>query len=283
MSSNSANYVNKGGGMNNNHSNSNGSFSVGNGSNSNSSSGGANERVLVNIYDMYTMNNYISALGVGIYHCGVEVYGVEYGYGGHPFPFSGVFEMVPKDSEELGESFKFKESIEIGRTDFTKSEIDQIIQLIGREFRGIDYHLINKNCNTFSSKFCKTICGQDIPSWVNRLAYISTFVPFIERMIPREWISPIAIQHTLESHMNEPSTANGTSSSSASLQNDANNKSNGSANGNNSNNNTNGLWSYLFNGINIVQQPSNQQPSTNSPSTSSSSSSSSTTSQQPTK
>lgn len=54
------------------------------------------------------MNNYISALGVGIYHCGVEVYGVEYGYGGHPFPFSGVFEMVPKDSEELGESFKFK-------------------------------------------------------------------------------------------------------------------------------------------------------------------------------
>ena len=54
------------------------------------------------------MNNYISAVGVGIYHCGVEVYGVEYGYGGHPFPFSGVFEMIPKDTEELGESFKFK-------------------------------------------------------------------------------------------------------------------------------------------------------------------------------
>ena len=49
----------------------------------------------------------------------------------------------------------------------------------------------------------KTICGEDIPPWVNRLAYLSTFVPFIERFIPKEWISPIAVQHTVESHINE--------------------------------------------------------------------------------
>jgi hypothetical protein len=37
-------------------------------------------------------------------------------------------------------------------------------------------------------------------------------VPFIERVIPKEWISPIAVQHTVESHMNEAkptNTANG--------------------------------------------------------------------------
>ena len=48
-----------------------------------------------------------------------------------------------------------RESIEIGKTDFTKSEIEQIVILLGREFRGIDYHLMNKNCNSFSSKFSK--------------------------------------------------------------------------------------------------------------------------------
>lgn len=79
--------------------------------------------------------------------------------------------------------------------------------MIGREFRGIDYHLINKNCNTFTSKFCRFLCGEDIPPWVNRLAYISTYVPFIERLIPREWISPIAIQHTIDNY-NESETHN---------------------------------------------------------------------------
>ncbi len=111
--------------------------------------------VYVNIYDMYSMNNYTAALGVGIYHCGVEVHGIEYGYGGHPFPFSGIFEMNPKDHEELGETFRFKETVEIGKTDFSKAEIEQIVCMLGRDFRGIDYHLMNKNCNSFSSKFSK--------------------------------------------------------------------------------------------------------------------------------
>ena len=52
-------------------------------------------------------------------------------------------------------SFHYRETVEIGRTDFTKTEIDQIIMLLGRDFRGIDYHLINKNCNVFASKFSK--------------------------------------------------------------------------------------------------------------------------------
>ena len=44
------------------------------------------------------------------------------------------------------------------------------------------------------NNYNQTICGEDIPSWVNRLAHFSKFVPLIERVIPNEWITPIALR-----------------------------------------------------------------------------------------
>ena len=51
------------------------------------------EPVILNIYDMFWTNDYTGNLGVGVYHSGLEVYGREYAYGGHPFPFSGIFDI----------------------------------------------------------------------------------------------------------------------------------------------------------------------------------------------
>jgi len=157
----------------------------------------AREPVILNVYDMFWTNDYTSNVGVGVYHSGLEIYGREYAYGGHPFPFSGVFDIRPRDARELGEQFKFKQSLHMGNTDFTEQEVERITEELGKEYRGDRYHLMSRNCNHFSGAFSQILTGRDIPAWVNRLAYMSTCVPFLQRCLPKEWLTPAALQTTV--------------------------------------------------------------------------------------
>ena len=48
------------------------------------------------------------------------------------------------------------------------------------------------------------ICGKKIPTWINRLAYVSTCIPFLERCIPKELLIPIALENSI--HENDEVT-----------------------------------------------------------------------------
>ncbi|KAG4162249.1 hypothetical protein ERO13_D01G105400v2 [Gossypium hirsutum] len=126
--------------------------------------------VYLNVYDLTPMNGYIYWAGLGIFHSGVEVYGVEYAFGAHDYPTSGVFEVEPRQCP----GFKFKKSIFIGTTSLDPHQVRDFVERYSERYNGDTYHLIVKNCNHFCDDICQKLTGKRIPRWVNRLARIGS-------------------------------------------------------------------------------------------------------------
>ncbi|ONM15280.1 DeSI-like protein [Zea mays] len=114
----------------------------------NGSCGGA--PVVLNVYDLTPMNNYLYWFGLGIFHSGIEVHGMEYGFGAHQFPASGVFEVEPKSCP----GFIYRRSVWMGTTDLSRAEFRSFIENLAGKYNGNTYHLISKNCNHFTDDVC---------------------------------------------------------------------------------------------------------------------------------
>ncbi|XP_047166541.1 deSI-like protein At4g17486 isoform X1 [Vigna umbellata] len=130
-----------------------------------------NTPVYLNVYDLTTVNGYMYWAGLGIFHSGVEVYGVEYAFGAHDYPTSGVFEVEPRQCP----GFKFRKSIFMGTTNLDPFQIREFMERQSANYNGDTYHLIVKNCNHFCEDICYKLTGNSIPKWVNRLARIGSF------------------------------------------------------------------------------------------------------------
>lgn len=62
----------------------------------------------------------------------------------------------------------FRESIPLGETDLTQSEVHALIQTMGMDYKGNKYHQLQRNCNNFASDLAKHLTGQEAPYWVSR-------------------------------------------------------------------------------------------------------------------
>ncbi|KAL5698850.1 hypothetical protein ACHQM5_029831 [Ranunculus cassubicifolius] len=124
--------------------------------------------VYLNVYDLTSINGYAYWLGLGVYHSGVQVHEIEYAFGAHELPTTGIFEGEPKQCP----GFTFRKSILIGRTDLNPKEVRTFMEKLADEYTGNTYNLITKNCNHFCNDVCIRMTGRSIPRWVNRLARI---------------------------------------------------------------------------------------------------------------
>ncbi|KAI3671496.1 hypothetical protein L1987_87234 [Smallanthus sonchifolius] len=124
--------------------------------------------VYLNVYDLTSMNGYAYWLGLGVYHSGVQVHGVEYAFGCHDQATTGIFEGEPKQCE----GFTFRKQILIGWTEMNLREVRGIMEDLAGDYKGISYNLITRNCNHFCKDVCVRLTGNSIPSWINRLARI---------------------------------------------------------------------------------------------------------------
>lgn len=98
----------------------------------------------------------------------LTVYGIEYAFGAHDYPTSGIFEVEPRTCP----GFKFRKSIYIGTTCLDPIQVRDFMERQSTNYHGDSYHLIVKNCNHFCEDICKKLTGKCIPKWINRLARI---------------------------------------------------------------------------------------------------------------
>lgn len=151
--------------------------------------------IYLNIYDLTTLNNYMYWFGLGIFHSGIEIDGIEYAFGAHDMPTSGIFQVEPRCCP----GFIFRRSILLGTVEQSPTNIWDVLDEMAAQYTGESYNLLTKNCNHFTNDVCVKLTGRPLPGWVNRLANLGAFCSCV---LP-ESLQVSAVQHSLEYHSSE--------------------------------------------------------------------------------
>mmetsp|Transcript_143179 Transcript_143179/g.373099 ORF Transcript_143179/g.373099 Transcript_143179/m.373099 type:complete len:246 (+) Transcript_143179:110-847(+) len=127
--------------------------------------------VRLHIYDVGTsgevkmINRVLRPLGAGAFHCGVEVFGLEWSYGDYE-QGTGVFNCRP----QCCEGHTYSESVNMGKTSMLEAEFKARMKMMEVRWLGKDYDLLKKNCCHFSDEVLTLLNVACIPAWVTKLA-----------------------------------------------------------------------------------------------------------------
>lgn len=123
-------------------------------------------RVILNVYDLHTANDFVASLGLGFYHSGVEVDGREYSYS----QSGGIYDSPPRIVPH------FRGSLDMGEFVGGRSSLSAAIDALRGRFAPNRYDMVTNNCNHFSDALTFQLLGKHAPSWINRMAQLGTCV-----------------------------------------------------------------------------------------------------------
>lgn len=137
--------------------------------------------IILNVYRLGDPNDeqmaklqMLSSLGLGLYHSGIEINGVEYAYGGDPTSkATGVFQTPPLTVAGA----TYQQSYVLGTVSDIKKVFD-VLKELKSEFKANEYSLVNQNCNHFAEAFSMRLLGRRLPTYINRLANAGQWVSF---------------------------------------------------------------------------------------------------------
>ena len=72
---------------------------------------------------------------------------------------TGVFTCQPKQNP----MYTYRESLSLGRTELTRMRVEGVVQELSREWPGVSYDLLSRNCNHFCDSFCVRLGVQRVP------------------------------------------------------------------------------------------------------------------------
>lgn len=130
--------------------------------------------VHLNVYDLFNwqvglLNNVARNLwSAGAFHVGIEIYDVEYAFGGKETGIdgSGITNCKPRACQK----HSFRESLCLGVTSLTKEEVDDLLHEVAPDWSVQSYETLGPNCVTFCRVLSQRLGVEGVPAWVDSMA-----------------------------------------------------------------------------------------------------------------
>eukprot|EP01130_Rhizamoeba_saxonica_P015079 TRINITY_DN6698_c0_g1_i1.p1 TRINITY_DN6698_c0_g1~~TRINITY_DN6698_c0_g1_i1.p1 ORF type:complete len:531 (+),score=116.28 TRINITY_DN6698_c0_g1_i1:42-1634(+) len=123
-------------------------------------------RVYLNVYDLpnlKNLNSYTLRIGFGAFHTGIEIHGSEVSFG---YP-DGIFYCTPKNPPG---DMRFRVQLDMGEVQYSIEYIADLIDTMSEKWNGLEYHVLENNCNHFCNDLSIRLVHHPIPGSIMKLA-----------------------------------------------------------------------------------------------------------------